>query len=64
MLDASRVTWLPATMLLLSSGVTTSGGLDLRKVGWAEPPVSAAAALKQRGLLPDLAGWRGSSSAV
>ena len=57
MLDASRVTSPPATMLLLTSGVTTSGGFDLRKVGWAEPPASAAAALKQRGLLPDLAGW-------
>jgi outer membrane protein OmpA-like peptidoglycan-associated protein len=44
-------------MLLLTSGVTTSGGFDLRKVGWAEPPASAAATLKQRGLLPDLAGW-------
>ena len=56
-LAASRVTSPPATMLLLTSGVTTSGGFDLRKVGWAEPPASAAAALKQRGLLPDLAGW-------
>ena len=57
MLDASRVSSPPATMLLLTSGVTTSGGFDLRQVGWAEPPASAAAALKQRGLLPDLAGW-------
>ena len=57
MLEASRVTSPPATMLLLTSGVTTSGGFDLRQVGWAEPPASAAAALKQRGLLPDLAGW-------
>ncbi len=57
MLEASRVSSPPATMLLLTSGVTTSGGFDLRQVGWAEPPASAAAALKQRGLLPDLAGW-------
>ncbi len=57
MLAASRVSAPPATMLLLTSGVTTSGGFDLRQVGWAEPPVSAAATLKQRGLLPDLAGW-------
>ena len=57
MLDASRVSSPPATMLLLTSGVTTSGGFDLRQVGWAESPVSAAATLKQRGLLPDLAGW-------
>ena len=57
MLDAARVSTPPATMLLLTSGVTTSGGFDLRQVGWAESPVSAAATLKQRGLLPDLAGW-------
>ena len=44
-------------MVLLTSGVTTSGGFDLRQVGWAESPVTAAATLKQRGLLPDLAGW-------
>jgi len=56
-LTASRVTSPPATMLLLTSGVTTSGGFDLRKVGWAEPPASVAAALRQRGLLPDLTGW-------
>jgi outer membrane protein OmpA-like peptidoglycan-associated protein len=57
MLNASRAASPPATMLLLTSGVTTSGGFDLRKAGWAEPPASAAAELKQRGLLPDLAGW-------
>ncbi len=57
MLEAARVSSPPATMLLLTSGVTTSGGFDLRQVGWAEPPASAAAALKQRGLLPDLPGW-------
>ena len=57
MLDASRVTSPPATMLLLTSGVTTSGGFDLRQVGWAKPPASAAADLKQHGLLPDLSGW-------
>ena len=57
MLAASRVSSPPATMLLLTSGVTTSGGFDLRQVSWAEPPDSAAAALKQRGLLPDLHGW-------
>ncbi len=57
MFIASRVTTPPATMLLLTSGVTTSGGFDLRKVGWAEPPAAAAADLKRRGLLPDLTGW-------
>jgi outer membrane protein OmpA-like peptidoglycan-associated protein len=57
MFNASRVTSPPATMLLLTSGVTTAGGFDLRKVGWAEPPAIAAAELKQRRLLPDLTGW-------
>ena len=38
MLDASRVSSPPATMLLLTSGLTTSGGFDLRQVGWAESP--------------------------
>ncbi len=57
MLQASRASTTPGTMMLLTSGVTTAGGFDLRQVGWAEPPASAAAALKQRGLLPNLAGW-------
>jgi outer membrane protein OmpA-like peptidoglycan-associated protein len=57
MLAASRVTSSPATMLLLSSGVTTAGGLDLREVGWDADPATVAAQLKQRGLLPDLSGW-------
>ena len=56
MLDASRVTSPPATMLLLTSGVTTAG-VRPPEGGLGQPPVSAAAALKQRGLLPDLAGW-------
>ena len=57
MLAASRVTPPPATMILLSSGLSTAGGFDLRKVGWAGSPGAAAAALKHRGLLPDLKGW-------
>lgn len=57
MLAASRVTPAPATMMLLSSGLSTAGGFDLRAVGWAEPPATAAAALKRRGLVPDLKGW-------
>ena len=57
MLAASRAAPPPATMLLLSSGVSTAGGFDLRAVGWAERPATAAAILKHRGLLPDLKGW-------
>jgi outer membrane protein OmpA-like peptidoglycan-associated protein len=55
---AVRVTSPPGTLLVLSSGVSTAGGLDLRLVGWDADPRAVAAQLKQRGLLPDLAGWR------
>jgi len=55
---AVRVTSVRGTLLILSSGVSTAGGLDLRLVGWDADPSTIAAQLKQRGLLPDLAGWR------
>jgi outer membrane protein OmpA-like peptidoglycan-associated protein len=55
---AVRVTSPPGTLLILSSGLSTAGGLDLRLVGWGADPALIAAQLKQRGLLPDLAGWR------
>ena len=54
---AVRVTSPPGTLLILSSGLSTAGGLDLRQVGWDSDPGSVAAQLKHRGLLPDLAGW-------
>ena len=53
-----RVTSPPGTLLILSSGLSTAGGFDLRVVGWGADPASIAGQLKQRGLLPDLAGWR------
>ena len=56
--SAIRVTSPPGTLLILSSGLSTAGGFDLRQVGWDADPSSIAAQLKQRGLLPDLAGWR------
>jgi outer membrane protein OmpA-like peptidoglycan-associated protein len=56
--SAVRVTSPPGTLLIISSGLSTAGGLDLRLVGWDANPSSVAAQLKQRGLLPDLAGWR------
>jgi outer membrane protein OmpA-like peptidoglycan-associated protein len=55
--SAVRVTSPPGTLLILSSGLSTAGGLDLRLVGWDADPVSVAAQLKHRGLLPDLSGW-------
>jgi outer membrane protein OmpA-like peptidoglycan-associated protein len=57
MLEASRAASGPGTMLLISSGITTGGALDLRQVGWAAPAASIAATLKRRGYLPSLAGW-------
>jgi outer membrane protein OmpA-like peptidoglycan-associated protein len=54
---AIRVTSLHGTLLILSSGLSTAGGFDLRQVGWDADPSTVAAQLKHRGLLPDLAGW-------
>ena len=56
--SAVRVTSFPSTILVLSSGLSTAGGFDLRQVGWDADPSSVAAQLKHHGLLPDLAGWR------
>lgn len=54
---AARVTSPPGTLLIISSGLSTAGGLDLRQVGWGAPPATVASQLRQRGLLPDLTGW-------
>jgi outer membrane protein OmpA-like peptidoglycan-associated protein len=42
---------------VISSGLSTSGGFDLRSTGWDAIPGSIAAQLKARGLLPDLVGY-------
>jgi outer membrane protein OmpA-like peptidoglycan-associated protein len=55
--QAVRVTAHPGTLLILSSGLSTAGGLDLRQVGWGANPRAVAASLRRRGLLPRLAGW-------
>jgi outer membrane protein OmpA-like peptidoglycan-associated protein len=52
-----RVTSRPGTLLVLSSGLSTSGGFDLRQVGWGANPQTAAVSLGRRGLLPRLTGW-------
>lgn len=54
---AIRVTSVPGTLLVLSSGLSTAGGFDLRQVGWGADPHGVAAWLRRRGLLPLLAGW-------
>lgn len=55
---AVRVTSPPATLLVLSSGLSTTGAFDLRQVGWAANPSDVATELRQTGLLPRLAGWK------
>lgn len=55
--SAVRVASPPGTLLVVSSGLSTAGGFDLRQVGWGADPGSVATQLKQRGLLPGLAGW-------
>jgi outer membrane protein OmpA-like peptidoglycan-associated protein len=48
----------PATLIVVSSGLSTAGGLDLRQAGWDASPSTVAAQLKSRGLLPGLAGYQ------
>jgi outer membrane protein OmpA-like peptidoglycan-associated protein len=55
--QAIRVTSRPGTLLVLSSGLSVTGGFDLRQVGWGADPHAAAVSLRRRGLLPRLAGW-------
>jgi outer membrane protein OmpA-like peptidoglycan-associated protein len=52
-----RVTSVPGTLLVLSSGLSTAGGFDIRQVGWGADPSTVAVSLNHRGLLPQLAGW-------
>ena len=54
--QAVRVISHPGTLIVVSSGLSTAGGFDLRQVGWGASPHTAAAALRRRGLLPRLAG--------
>ena len=56
--QAVRVTTHPGTLLVLSSGLSTAGGFDLRQVGWGADPRTAAASLSRQGLLPRLTGWK------
>jgi outer membrane protein OmpA-like peptidoglycan-associated protein len=56
--QAVRVTTRPGTLLVLSSGLSTAGGFDVRQVGWGADPRTAAASLSRQGLLPGLTGWK------
>jgi outer membrane protein OmpA-like peptidoglycan-associated protein len=55
--QAVRVTSRPGTLLVLSSGLSTAGGFDLREVGWGADPHTVAVSLRRAGMLPRLAGW-------
>jgi hypothetical protein len=55
---AVRATPPPATLIVISSGLSTAGGFDLRQVGWDAIPRIVAAQLETRGLLPGLFGYR------
>jgi outer membrane protein OmpA-like peptidoglycan-associated protein len=55
--QAVRVTPHPGTLLVLSSGLSTAGRFDLRRVGWGANPRAVAIALRRGGFLPGLAGW-------
>jgi outer membrane protein OmpA-like peptidoglycan-associated protein len=55
--QAVQVTIHPGTLVVLSSGLSTAGGFNMRQVGWGAEPRAAALALRRRGLLPSLAGW-------
>ena len=56
--QAVLVTTHPGTLLVLSSGLSTAGGFDLRQAGWGADPRTAAVSLSRRGLLPRLTGWK------
>jgi outer membrane protein OmpA-like peptidoglycan-associated protein len=48
----------PGTLVVISSGLSTAGGFDLRRTGWQVEPAALASELRARGLLPRLDGWR------
>ncbi|MGE0299002.1 OmpA family protein [Pseudonocardia sp.] len=45
-------------LVVVSNGLSTTGGLDMRQVGWLADPVDVASELRSRRLLPSLRGWR------
>ena len=54
---AARAVSPPATLIVVSSGLSTAGGFDLQDVGWDASPSAIANELKSHGQLPDLAGY-------
>jgi outer membrane protein OmpA-like peptidoglycan-associated protein len=49
----------PGALIIVSNGMSTAGGFDLRQVGWDEDPADLVAQLSERQLLQHLlTGWR------
>ncbi|WP_072477014.1 OmpA family protein [Amycolatopsis australiensis] len=48
----------PGTLVVVSSGLSTTGAFDLRQVGWDADPQAVAEQLAAKHELPRLAGWR------
>jgi|HubBroStandDraft_5_1064220.scaffolds.fasta_scaffold49840_2 outer membrane protein OmpA-like peptidoglycan-associated protein len=55
--QAVKVSPVPGTLIVVSSGLSTAGGFDLRQVGWYASPVAVASQLKREGFLPSLTKW-------
>lgn len=47
----------PATLVVISNGLSTSGALDLRRVGWEADPTEVVRQLSAADQLPELRGW-------
>lgn len=58
MAQAVKVSPVPGTLIMVTSGLSTAGGFDLRQLGWSAQPATVAEQLKREGLLPRLAGWK------
>lgn len=56
-IDHSTEGYESGTLVIVSNGLSTAGGLDLRKLGWSADPSTIARQLDDRHLLPHLAGW-------
>ena len=54
---AVNVSSVPGMLVVVSSGLSTAGGFNLRQVGWSASPAAVAAQLGRERLLPPLGGW-------
>jgi outer membrane protein OmpA-like peptidoglycan-associated protein len=56
--EAVKVSSVPGTLIVVTSGLSTAGGFDLRQLGWSAQPATVADQLEREGLLPQLNGWK------